>query len=169
MSCAVNSGFDQFKLRVNIKSSIEKIYKAWATKAGLESWFLREAVFQDEMGNTRSATELIQENDTYTMLWHGYPNIVAERGQVLKANGENEFSFTFSLGCPVSVKIFTEQDESIVELIESNLPLDEETRMKHYFGDSKGWVFYLTNLKSVLEGGLDLRNKKVELVDMITA
>ncbi len=169
MSCLAITGFDQFKLRVNIKVPIEKVYKAWATTAGLESWFLRKAIFQDSNGNIRSATEMIQENDSYTMLWYGYPDIVAERGKVLKANEENLFEFSFSMGCPVSIRIFTEHDETIVELIESNLPTDEETKMKHYVGDLKGWTFYLTNLKSVLEGGIDLRNKKMELVDVITA
>lgn len=169
MACTLTSGFDEFKLCVNINTTIEKVYKAWATSAGLESWFLRKAVFQDNNGNNRSATEMIQENDNYTMLWYGYPDIVAERGKVLKANGENVFSFTFSMGCSVSIRIFSEHNETIVELIESNLPTDEETKMKHYVGDIKGWTFYLANLKSVLEGGLDLRNKRVELVDVITA
>lgn len=34
-------------------------------------------------------------------------------------------------------------------------------------GCSNGWTFYLTNLKSVYEGGLDLRNKDEKLSAMI--
>ena len=33
----------------------------------------------------------------------------------------------------------------------------------------EGWIFYLANLKSVLEGGLDLRNKRMEITNVITA
>jgi hypothetical protein len=33
----------------------------------------------------------------------------------------------------------------------------------------KGWIFYMINLKSVLEGGLDMRNRKVELKNVLTA
>jgi hypothetical protein len=32
-----------------------------------------------------------------------------------------------------------------------------------------GWTFYLANLKSILEGGLDLRNKNPEIQKMINA
>jgi len=52
--------------------------------------------------------------------------------------------------------------------VESGLP-DDEAGVKHFVEDSRGWIFYLTNLKSVLEGGLDLRNRKVELKNVITA
>ena len=69
----------------------------------------------------------------------------------------------------MNISIYSQHGETIVELVESNLPTDDETMLKHYVGDSKGWIFYLTNLKSVLEGGLDLRNKKNELTDVITS
>lgn len=164
-----SSVFSEFKLRVNINTGIETAYRAWATPSGLESWFLRKALFRDEQENIRPAGSFIRENDQYTMLWHGHPDEVAEKGKVLKANGKNIFSFTFSLGCPVTISIYTEQDQTIVELLESNLPTDEETISKYYTGDSKGWIFYLTNLKSVLEGGLDLRNKNEALTNVITA
>jgi hypothetical protein len=59
--------------------------------------------------------------------------------------------------------------ELIVQLVESGVPLDDDTAMKHFVGDSRGWIFYLANLKPVLEGGLDLRNKRMELTNVITA
>jgi uncharacterized protein YndB with AHSA1/START domain len=164
-----NSPFSAFKLRVNIKTGIEKAYQAWTTRAGLESWFLRQAIFTDENGKERKGDAAILEHDSYTWRWHGYTDDVAEKGTVLKANGKNLFSFTFSMGCPVTISIYTEQDETIVELTESDLPTDEETIKKHYVGDSRGWIFYLANLKSVLEGGLDLRNKNDKLLNVITA
>lgn len=164
-----HSPFSAFKLRVNVNTSIEKAYQAWATRAGIESWFLRKALFTDEAGKQRSGIDPIKENDSYTWLWHGYPDDVAEKGKVLKANGKNLFSFTFSMGCPVTISIYTELDQTIIELVESNLPTDEETIKKHYVGDSRGWIFYLANLKSVLEGGLDLRNKNDKILNVITA
>ena len=163
------SPFSAFKLRVNINTTIEKAYNAWATRAGIESWFLRQANFKDGSGKERKGNDAIQENDSYVWLWHGYPDDVAEKGKVLKANGKNLFSFTFSMDCPVTISIYTELDQTIVELTESNLPTDEETIKKHYVGDSRGWIFYLANLKSVLEGGLDLRNKNDKILNVITA
>lgn len=162
------SDFSQFKLRVNIKTSIENAYRAWATPAGLESWFLRQVVFSADNGVVRAGDELIKEKDQYKMYFNCYPDSVTEDGKVLKANDKNLFSFTFSKGCPVTISIYPEHEETIVELVESNLPTDETTIKRYYIGDSKGWIFYLTNLKSVLEGGLDLRNKNEAISDVIT-
>ena len=163
------SQWSKFKLRVNLNASVEKAYRCWATPAGLEEWFLRDASFKDAAGNAKDKNALLQEGDTYQWLWYGYPDSVMEKGTVLKANGKDEFVFTFSLGCPVTISIYKEAGETIVQLVESDLPTDQGTMLQHFVGDSKGWIFYLANLKSILEGGLDLRNKKEELVDVITA
>lgn len=161
--------WSKFKLRVNIKKNIDTAYASWGTVAGLESWFLRKAVFMTPQGKLREAQELLQEGDDYEWYWHGHPDSVVVKGKVLKANGKNMFAFSFSMGCPVTISFYTEQEETIVELVESELPTDEKTRVQHFVGDSKGWIFYMTNLKSILEGGLDLRNKKVDLENVITA
>jgi hypothetical protein len=161
--------WSKFKLRVNVKTLTEKAYRAWITSQQLESWFLRKAIFRDATGKKRASNDVIQKGDTYEWYWHGYPDSVVEKGKVLEANGKNIFSFTFSMGCPVTISIYEESDETIVELIESDLPTDESTALKHYVGDSRGWIFYLTNLKSVLEGAKDLRNKKMEIKNVITA
>jgi hypothetical protein len=36
-------------------------------------------------------------------------------------------------------------------------------------GCGEGWTFYLTNLKSILEGGVDLRNKEMKLKNVINS
>ena len=164
-----NNDWSKFKLRVNLGADPQKAYDCWTTSAGLESWFLRSAKFMDQDGKVRAPEEPIQEGDTYEWLWHGYPDSVMEKGSVLKTNGKDQFVFTFSLESPVTISIYQEADETIVQLVESDLPTDEESVFKHFIGDSRGWIFYLVNLKSVLEGGLDLRNRKEELVDVITA
>lgn len=165
----MNELWNHFKLRINVKADTEKIYKAWTTREGLESWFLRRAVFTDAAGREKPATAAAAEGDSYVWHWHGYPDSVVEKGKVLTANDKDRFVFTFSMGCPVTISIYREAGETIVELVESDLPTDEETMHKHFVGDSRGWVFYLANLKSVLEGGLDLRNKKLELTNVINA
>jgi len=159
--------FSQFKLRVAIKSSIENAYRAWASPAGLSSWFIGIMNFTAPDGTVRTGEEQAQPGDEYTCYSRKNPVNLVIKGKVLKANGRDLFSFTFSKECPVTISIFTEHGETIIELIESNLPTDEETMRRHYVGDSKGWIFYLVNLKSVLEGGLDLRNKNFDVTNVI--
>lgn len=161
--------WSKFKLRVNIKTKPQEAYAAWITSEALESWFLRKAIFTDPQGKVRDKNSVVQAGDSYEWYWHGYPDSILEKGTVLKTNGKDVFSFTFSMGCPVTISIYPESDETIVELVESDLPTDQETILKHFVGDSKGWIFYMVNLKSILEGGLDLRNKKTELTNVITS
>ncbi|HEY4112132.1 SRPBCC domain-containing protein [Puia sp.] len=168
MSQLPPADFSQFKLRVNVKTSIENTYRAWASVAGLHSWFIGIMHFTAPNGELRTGEDLVQPGDEYICYSRKNPANVVVKGKVLKANGRDLFSFTFSKECPVTISIFTEHNETIVELIESNLPTDEETMRRHYVGDSKGWIFYLTNLKSVLEGGLDLRNKNFDISNVIT-
>lgn len=161
--------FSKFKLRVNINAPIEQVFDRWATPAGLESWFLRNAKFYNNEGQEVDKNSHLKEGSTYEWYWHGYSDAVVEKGKVLKVENGNHFAFTFSLECKVTISIYAEEGETICELVESDLPVDEETIKRHYAGDSRGWVFYLANLKSILEGGLDLRNKKEEIRDVITA
>jgi uncharacterized protein YndB with AHSA1/START domain len=165
----VKHTWSEFKLRVNINTPVENAYRAWATQQGLESWFLRQALITGADGNQRKASSPIEKGDSYEWYWHGYPDSIVVQGKITETNGKDRFGFTFSMGCPVSISIYRECDETIVELREHDLPADEETAIKYYTDDSKGWLFYLVNLKSVLEGGMDLRNKKLELTNVITA
>jgi hypothetical protein len=142
---------------------------AWASPAGLESWFLRKALITGPDGARREGLSPVRTGDNYEWYWHGHPDNVEVKGKFLEANGRDRLGFTFSLGCPVHITLLTECDETIVELVESSLPAEEEAILKYYVEDSKGWIFYLANLKSILEGGLDLRNKKMRLVNVINS
>ncbi len=168
MANQLSSDFSEFKLRVNIKTPIENVYRAWTTPLGMESWFIGKLVYIDKNGAQRSKEEQAQEGDEYALSWHQSPDKVGMRGKVLKANGKNLYSFLFSKGFPVTISIYTEHGETICELIESNLPTDEESVRMHFVRESKGWIFYLANLKSVLEGGLDLRNRNWDIKNVIT-
>jgi uncharacterized protein YndB with AHSA1/START domain len=168
MAATTHFDFSQFKLRVNIRTSIENAYRAWATPLGQSSWFLGRCVFTSPEGLVRKGEDLLQAGDRYTLYFGCEDNqSFNETGKVLKANGKNLFSFTFTRDIPVTVSIYTEQDDTIVELIESNLPSDMEHLQKCYISHSRGWIFYLTNLKSVLEGGIDLRNKNEAITNVI--
>ena len=56
-----------------------------------------------------------------------------------------------------------------ISRIEQFDPTEEEVVRKHYLGNMKGWIFFMINLKSVLEGGIDMRNRKEELKNVLTA
>lgn len=159
----------QFTKRIAIHAAVDAVYKAWTTREGLESWFLRQALFTDAQGKEHHRLESIQAGDHYHWLWFGYDDNAKEEKEVLTVNGRDRLQFTFSGDCIVTVTVKQEAGETICELTQQ-MPMEDEDRQRGFYLDcGSGWSFYLVNLKSILEGGIDLRNKNVDLRDMINA
>jgi len=162
-----------FKKRVNIKAGIAEVYAMWAKPSGLEKWFLRLAEFKRPDGKTVNTDDSIKSGDTYRWLWFGWPDSMEEKGDLLEANGTDLIKFTFgnreveNMTC--TVKIYTEQGETICELTQENIPVDEKGKCNYHLGCMNGWTFFMANLKSILENGYDLRNRNEELKHVITA
>ncbi len=159
----------RFNLRIPINASIEDIYNSWTSQEQLEKWFLRKAEFSGADGSPRPSSSTISTEDTYVWMWHGWSDEVAERGKIIELNGKDFLKFSFGKAGIVSVVIKTEAGENIVELQQEEIPTDEKSQVNFYVGCSVGWTFYLANLKSILEGGLDLRNKNVKIAQVISS
>jgi uncharacterized protein YndB with AHSA1/START domain len=159
----------QFTKRITIDAEPAAIFNAWSSQQGLESWFLRTAEFKGPDGTPRRRDEPVQKADRYKWLWFGYPDDTAEEKEILFTNERDELEFSFSGGCVVQVTIKQEGGETICEL-QQTMPMDDEKEQRYFFIEcGKGWTFYMTNLKSILEGGIDLRNKNQEIQNLINA
>ena len=152
-----------FTKRIPVNASFEIIYQAWTKPAELEKWFLRKANFKTESNQIRNSNERIEQNDNYEWMWYGYDDNTVERGTVLGLNGKDFLKFSFGKAREVSVFIKEEERNNIVEIVQENIPTDEQSKIYYHLGCSEGWTFYLANLKSILEGGIDLRNRNEKL------
>jgi uncharacterized protein YndB with AHSA1/START domain len=152
-----------FKVAGDYNTDIRSLYEAWATPGGFEKWFLRKANFYTIPMRTREPDEFIMKEDTYEWYWHGYDDETVETGQILEANGTDFLKFTFAGGSIVSVGITSRNGVSIVELTQENIPLEDDPSKNLFVQCQVGWTFYMANLKSVIEGGVDLRNKRMEV------
>ncbi|MEO6669075.1 MAG: SRPBCC domain-containing protein [Ferruginibacter sp.] len=161
--------WSRFVVRININASIEKIYRAWASRAGMESWFLRMSEYSRANGSLRAADELTEKNDQYRWRWFGWPDDMTESGSILEANGINYFKFSFGSAGNCAISIHKEEGETIVELMQDEIPTTDHGRHNWHLGCKTGWTFYFANLKSLLEGGIDLRNKNEQLKRMINS
>lgn len=92
-----------------------------------------------------------------------------EAGEILEANGKDRFRFSFGKAGICTVTIKEENGQHIVELVQDNIPDDEQGKHYWHLGCKTGWTFYLANLKSLLEGGIDLRNKDESLKNVINS
>jgi uncharacterized protein YndB with AHSA1/START domain len=165
----LNGKLNKFIKRISIHASPQEIFKAWSTQEGLESWFLRRAEFTTADGRRKGRNESVEKGDQYLWIWHGYGDDVFEQRVILNSNGTDSLSFEFTGQCVVTVNVKIERGETICELIQERIPYSDDITDHLYILCGEGWTFYLTNLKSILEGGIDLRNKNMELTKLVNA
>lgn len=165
----ISHNWSSFTLRVTLRASEENIYRMIATAAGLENWFLRKAVFTSSAGKARNPQEFAEAGDMYFRMWHGHPDEVSENRPVLEANGKDLIRFRFTADSDVTFRIIRENETTLLELKQDKIPQEEDPQEHLHVQCAVGWTFYLTNLKSVLEGGPDLRNKDMAIRSVINA
>jgi uncharacterized protein YndB with AHSA1/START domain len=159
----------RFTVRVPVNAPVEKLYWCWATKAGMEYWFLRLSEYKKPDGSLRNNDEPVQKGDIYQWRWHGWGDDTTENGEILDGNGKDYFKFSFGKAGNCGVTIKEEEGQTIVELVQDNIPDDEHGKQYYQLGCKTGWTFYLANLKSLLEGGIDLRNRNEKLGNVINS
>lgn len=164
-----NFDWSRFVVRINVNATADKLYNAWATRAGMEFWFLRLSEYKSPDGKLKGNDELVKKGDKYKWLWHGWPDDTVEHGEVLEANDKDHFKFSFGKAGNCTVKIYKEAGETIMELAQDCIPTDDTGKHYWHVGCKTGWTFYLANLKSLYEGGIDLRNKNDKLQQMLNS
>lgn len=158
-----------FVVRININAPAEKLYPLWASRRGIESWFVRMSEYKTATGQLRQDDEQVQQGDRYTWRWYGYSDDVTEQGYILDCNDKDRFKFSFGKAGDCTVTIKKELGYTIVALLQENIPEDDQGKHYWHVGCKTGWTFYLANLKSFCEGGIDLRNKDEGLKNMINS
>jgi hypothetical protein len=154
-----------FTRRIAVKAKISDIYDAWTKAIELERWFLSNAVFIDKRNNVIEKETPVKKGFSYQ--WNWYLFDTTEQGKILETNGKDFLQFTFAGECLVDIKLTSQNDYVIVELKQKNIPTDDNSKQGIRLGCDTGWSFFLVNLKSVYEGGLDLRNKDNNLKGML--
>ncbi|WP_316749282.1 SRPBCC domain-containing protein [Pedobacter gandavensis] len=160
-----NFDWTSFTKRIAVKARLSDIYNAWTRAEELEKWFLEKVIFTDPTDTIIDHKQPVVAGCAYNWLWYLYPESMS--GQIKEANGKDFLKFSFEGECLVEVHLRAEAGYTIVELRQFNIPTDDQSKQQIRLGCANGWSFYLVNLKSVYEGGLDLRNKDGNLPPMI--
>lgn len=160
-----NFDWTAFSLRILVRAKLQDVYNAWTKASELERWFLSVADFSDKERKTISKEKNVESGFSYAWSWYLFEMV--ERGRFLEANGKDLLRFTFAGDCIVEVKLSEKEGFVLVELSQKDIPTDEISKKEIRLGCHSGWSFYLVNLKSYCEGGLDLRNKNTNFKPMI--
>lgn len=151
-----NFDWTRFTLKIAIKTDVQTLYDAWSKPSEVEKWFLKSCAYFDD-GKPIGKSESARTGNSYEWRWFLYSE--TESGKITQANGNDHFQFSFAGNCTVDVKLSEQHEHAVVELTQSNIPTDDASKKNIRLGCHDGWSFYLYNLKSVYEGGIDLRNK----------
>ena len=154
-----------FTRKIAIKANLSDIYNAWTKASEIEKWFLSKATFIDKKEKPIGKDKSIEKGFAYEWNWYLFEN--AEKGKITDTNGKDYLQFTFAGECLVDIKLSIQDQYVIVELTQKNIPTDDNSKKGIRLGCDTGWSFFLVNLKSVYEGGLDLRNKDTHLKGML--
>ena len=155
--------WSQFTLRIHIAKDMEDVYKAWASPAQLTTWFLDEADYFTPAGKPRDPWQLYEKGDSFHWKWHNWNSI--EKGSVLEANGRDFLSFSFMEEGQVHIRLHPIQDKTLLELTQLHIPLDDQSKMNVYCGCTRGWSFWMVNLKAWLEHKVLLNDTNLESND----
>ncbi|MFV8443194.1 SRPBCC domain-containing protein [Flavobacterium sp. LB2P44] len=162
-----NFDWTTFTRRIAVRSSLTEMYDAWAKATEIEKWFLSNATYFDANKNLVAKDTPIEKYFIYEWNWFLYEGM--EKGKIIDTNGIDFIQFSFAGDCLVDIQLSIHDDYIIVELTQKNIPTDESSKQNIRLGCDSGWSFFLLNLKSVYEGGLDLRNKDPKLKGMINS
>jgi hypothetical protein len=120
----------------------------------------REKLRTDD-NQLRSPDDIMQVGDQYHWRWH---QDLQTSGTILDVVENERLQFTFGDRTPdsdekviVTVTFKALDDTTSIVLKQENLPDDERSHVHWHMGCNMGWSFFMTNLKALLEHGVDLR------------
>jgi glucose-6-phosphate 1-epimerase len=147
----------QFIARIYVRAGVPAVFEAWAAAAGLARWFVSSAEFRQPSRPVPPSAAAprpdgaARAGDEYLWRWDNVDYQAA--GSVLDLSWPDRLTFTFAGPSRCELRLRPCGELTCVELLHTGLPTVEL-----YEACRRGWTFCLANLKSVLEGGIDLRD-----------
>ncbi len=156
-----NFNWQEFNHGIIIRGNQERVFERIATAQGIASWFLGSAIYTDPEGNFREDNEKVIAGDQYTWNWLQKDYVVL--GEVVETDGVTTVSFSFGDPFVVTFEVrkIPETNKVRVDLLQSYTSKNTIKGDFGYINCCVCWVFFLTNLKSVIEHGIDLRETEV--------
>ena len=163
MTDAADYDWSTFSIVLYYDRPIDEVFRSWTTGRGLESFFVAEARFRSADGIERAADEVVQKGDRFR--WHWRHPFVLE-GAVTNVVPNRKFSFSFG-SMAVSVMFSRTDSQTEIHLVQSEIPETAEGRVMGHLNCRSCWIFFLVNLKSVLETDRDLRDSRPDRVSSV--
>lgn len=149
-----------FSLTFYYNAHITRVFRTWSTAEGLESFFIERCVFSNSKGHPREVSERPEIGDTYD--WQ-FRQEFSVQGNITELIDREQFSFSFG-EMHVDVLFRVVGDQTEVQLVQSNIPDTPDGQVFGHLNCRSCWIFFMTNLISVLDHNHDLRDENPDLV-----
>ena len=159
----VSKDFRDVRARVYVSAPMDRVYKAWATVAGLERWFPARARMLSPEGRDLGREGMAEEGGRYTWTW---ADGTREEGSFLEADNSTRLRFTFGRDVIVSVQLMVTSRGVLVD-VQQHAQRSDAENLALALEHSSAWTFHLANLKSVLEHGNDLRDPRPDVEGLV--
>lgn len=153
--------WDRFRLEVFIRCQPEQAFQAWGSSQGIKAWF------RNDVRVNRNGAEVIgpisfRAGDE--IQWADYEGQDLAPSKILEVRENTFIKQTFDSKSVVLTNEFKRlEGGTLLTLTQENMPTDPNGIAAWHLTCCAGWTFFLTNLKSVLEHGTDLREQKPDL------
>lgn len=154
-----NFSLSEFHHSIYLHSHMSEVYYYIASGDGICRWFMGKAEYMDSDGNILNAADSARKEDTFN--WHWLKKDLNIKGRVLEAINNELFSFTFGPAFEVTITLKEHGGRTLLTLHQKYSAGAEKNDFAH-INCCTCWVFFLTNLKSVLEHGIDLRETLID-------
>ena len=153
--------WSEFTRKAYIKATLTQVFDAWVKPNEIVTWFIKDAKYTSPEGISRPDNEYPQAGDDYYWKWH---QNMDTQGKVLVVEPDVRFQFTFGKKetnseeyVIVTIDFTKENNETVYTLRQDNMGGPDLTKAEYHFSCNMGWSFFMTNMKAVLEHGIDLR------------
>jgi uncharacterized protein YndB with AHSA1/START domain len=158
----LNYDWTRFERQIFIKADPAAVFRAWAVPQEIVKWFIARADYVSADDAPRRATDVVAAGDTYYWEWHQDLNT---QGTILEVVENERLVFTFGNKEPdsdekiiVTVEVLPQQDGvTLLRLVQENMADTPQAHVFWHMQCNLGWSFFMTNLKGLLEYGVDLR------------
>ena len=153
-----NFNWKSFTHGILLSIPLQHAFELIATAGGLAAWFIGDCTYTGPSSETRPQYEVPHAGDSY--FWKWYHKDFQLAGQVREVERNRWIRVTFGRLFNVTLSVAPEGDRTRVLLKQEYEPGAAEDLFS-YVNCCVCWVFFLTNLKSVAEYQLDLRETEV--------
>lgn len=154
-----NFNLSEFHHSIYLHSHLSEVYYYISSADGICKWFMGKAEYTDTDGNTLNAADTARKSDAF--IWHWLEKDLSIKGRVLEARNDELFSFTFGPAFEVTITVKEHEGRTLLTLHQKYADGAAKNDFAH-INCCTCWVFFLTNLKSVLEHGIDLRETLID-------